>query len=333
MKSKIILPVFILLSLIIAGIIHTRAQKCDCEKRINYNSVHILNHLDRDSLFAPLGENLKGEVLKDWQSFNLESDSFKIVSKNSRREIIAHYNEGNVHYGALYYPINYNPNQNYPLLLWAPGLNQLQPIVNLDQNIPSGIFKFFKDHFIAIPSFRGQFLESNGQKYCSDGFFGDAFDGATDDLLRFQYLITQNYPIDKDHLKISGISRGGTVALLAATRDTSYEKVVDISGPTDFTSFEIYYKFGLQYKYQFLSEEKPIRELRKKMLKSSPIHFVEHIRSPLLLNYGDSDATVDISNLENLETKLVGKKNIKILKESRGHQSGDLSVIFDWMKT
>ena len=216
--------------------------------------------------------------------------------------VVAHYAEGRKHYGAILFPRAYNSAQKYPLLLWANGLNQADPTVDLENYPLQHLFRELSDHFIIIPSYRGQALAAFNKRYCSDGFFGDAFDGATDDALRLLHLSQDQFRgIDKNRVAVCGVSRGGTVALLMAGLECQLiNATVAIAGPTDFFSKKIYHRYGFQYKYQFLSKKLPPMDLRAKMIKSSPGYFIKNYSNALLLIHGKEDKVVPLENAERI---------------------------------
>ena len=176
-------------------------------------------------------------------------------------------------------------------------------------------------HFIIVPSYRGQALVIGGKRYCSDGFFGDAFDGATDDALRLLYLAQDNFTnIDTNKITIYGVSRGGTVALLAGIRNPEIDFVIAQSGPTDFLSSAVMNRYGFQYRYQFLSHKQSMDDIRAKILRSSPVHFIDSLQSRLLLIHGIRDKVVPISNADQIAARLANSSKTTYLKREAGHQ-------------
>ena len=163
-------------------------------------------------------------------------------------------------------------------------------------------------------------------------FFGDAFDGATDDTLRLLDYVKYNFKgIDKKRIAVYGESRGGTVALLMGIRNSSINGVISAAGPTNFFSEEVYNRYGLQYKYQFLSEKKSLAKLREKIIKSSPIYFIENYQNNLLLIHGKNDKTVPISNTRKLIKKLNKKVNLDTLITNGGHTNNQLNKVIIWL--
>lgn len=329
----------LLLVLVVGAIFWYQRDSCDCRQRISYANVDLYEELNRDTLLSPLREEEYQHVLNDWSAFELQSDSSRIHQRlkvSTLREllIMSHDKHGQKHYGAIYLPERFDSTQQYPLLLWANGLNQADPSVHLTKShLIEALLSELPDYFIVVPSYRGQALQTYYTRYCSDGFFGDAFDGATDDALRLLHWTQENFPaVDTQRLALFGVSRGGTIGLLAAARYPRFNCVVAQSGPTNFLLPIVSRRYGKQYRYQFLSKEAPIEILREKIIKSSPIYFIENYPGDLLLIYGKKDFVVPISNGENLVEKLSGKSNLEYVQLEGGHSAGYTSQSIRWIK-
>ena len=98
---------------------------------------------------------------------------------------------------------------------------------------PSFMGEGFDNKFIVvIPSFRGQQLIIGYNKYQSDGNVSDAFDGATTDALAFLNVTLKTFSqADESRIAIYGGSRGGTVALLASSRDKRIKRTIVCCDP------------------------------------------------------------------------------------------------------
>lgn len=314
-------------------------ETCDCRKRISYANINANPGIDLDSLYRPVDSVELSQIRTEWQQFDFRSDSSSIhqrLSYSSARSllIVSHDKAGQRHFGAVYLPENYDSTQTYPLLLWANGLNQSDPTVQVVNNPAIKDLLFgLKNYFILIPAYRGQALETLYTRYCSDGFFGDAFDGATDDALRLLHWAKQNYPaVDTQRLALFGVSRGGTVGLLAAARYPALNCVVAQSGPTNFLSKTVARRYGKQYRYQFLSTQAPIFTLRKKIIKSSPLHFIQYYPGDLLLIYAEKDGIVPISNGESVKEKLHHKSNVEYVILKGGHSATYTQQAIQWIR-
>lgn len=324
---------------IVGSIFWYQQDNCACRQRISYANIDLYDEVDRDTLLSPMREEEYLHVLDDWSHFDLTSDSSHIhqqlrASGDRALLIVSHDKAGQRHFGAVFLPENFDTTQQYPLLLWANGLNQADPTVNLTKNrLIQELLGSLPGYFIVIPSYRGQALQTYYTRYCSDGFFGDAFDGATDDALRLLHWTQQRFPtIDTQRLALFGGSRGGTVSLLAAARYPKLNCVVAQSGPTNFLLPSASKRYGKQYRYQFLSKKKPIAILREKMIKSSPIYFIDRYAGDLLLIYGKKDWVVPISNAEHLKEKLKDKLNMEFVELEGGHSARYTQQAIRWIK-
>ncbi len=331
-QSIVFIAFFILLLFWCCG-----CQQNECKSRVSYQTVNINNHIDLDSLFIPPDSLELSEVKRSWEATNMNSDSFSVQAEypfylGKKIQIIEHFFEGKKHYGAVVIPADYDRTKKYPLLLWANGLDQRNPEVDALGWVVRTLNEGLQDYFLVIPSFRGQSLKTNKGRFCSDGFFGDAYDGAAEDALRLLELVKGNYEgIDVGRISVCGMSRGGTVALLMAARDSTINAVISIAGPTYFLSREVYNRYRPQYKYQFLSKAIPFDDIREKIIKSSPVYFVDSYPNPLLLIQGDNDKVVPLDNAEKIIDLLEGKENFESLITDDGHAFYDWQLVIDWI--
>ena len=145
-------------------------------------------------------------------------------------------------------------------------------------------------------------------------------------------LAENRFPdIDSNRIAIYGVSRGGTVALLAGIRRPSINIVIAQAGPSNFLTKKAYYRTGIQYKYQFLSEKRTIRELREKILRSSPLHFIEYFPNRLYLVHGKIDATVPIEHADKIAQKLKHRSNFEYHPIQAGHQFSYAQQVSNWL--
>ncbi len=329
---------FVVGGIVLFLVVYTRLSKSPCEARISYANVDLNNDIDLEEVFAPPSDEELSQIRLAWNNFDYTSDSVLLVQQYNVAperplQILANYAEGNKHYGAVILPKQYDPDQQYPIVLWANGLNQVDPSVQLTHPIIKRLTTEFEHFFLIIPSYRGQALKTSQRGYCSDGFFGDAFDGATDDALRFLHLAKARFSgVDEKRVSVCGLSRGGTVALLAAARDTSIRNAVSIAGPTNFHQRQAYDRYGGQYKYQFLSTTTDMDSIRDKMLRSSPAYFIEDYQNDLLLIQGRNDQVVPVANATAVIDLLQEKKNFEHILTEGGHDFYDWPLVTEWIK-
>ncbi|MFY0599118.1 MAG: prolyl oligopeptidase family serine peptidase [Cyclobacteriaceae bacterium] len=308
----------------------------ECESRVNYDHLYLNRNINLDSLFLPVDSLEKGEVLEEWRSFNSESDQYDILEEfalyGRTCKLISHTYGGDRHFGAVLFPSGYDYSKSYPLIVWADGLNQLDPSTKLERSMTGFLSQHLDDYFIVVPSYRGQSLYANKKFYCSDGFFGDAFDGATSDALRLLHLTqTKLGNVDSTRLAIYGVSRGGTVALLAGIRNTNFNCIISQSGPTDFLRMHGYKRYGRQYRYIFLAYDLPFYEIRKKIIRCSPLHFIENYQGNLLLLHGRNDDTVPLFHASELIDKMKDRSSFEYVLTSDGHSMNQVRRVVSWL--
>lgn len=312
-------------------------QQNECKSRVSYQTVNINNHIDLDSLFTPPDFLELISISDAWKETDLSSDSFLVKQETAiymgkKMQVIEHFSGGDKHYGAVIFPANYDKTKKYPILLWANGLDQRNPEVDALGWIVRKLNEGLENYFLVIPSFRGQALKTHKGQFCSDGFFGDAYDGAAEDALRLLELVKTNFEgIDGKRISVCGMSRGGTVALLLAARDSTIKTTVSIAGPTFFMSQEVYNRYRPQYRYQFLSKEIPFEEIREKIIKCSPVYFIDAYPNRLLLIHGKNDEVVPLDNAEKIISRLEGKNNFEFLITDDGHAFYDWQRVIDWV--
>jgi dipeptidyl aminopeptidase/acylaminoacyl peptidase len=176
-----------------------------------------------------------------------------------------------------------------------------------------------KEFIYFVPSFRGEVLKFNGAEYVSEGDRSDSWDGATDDALGLLNVGLRLTPqADPNRVCAFGKSRGGSVELLVGIRNPTIKLVLDWAGPVDW--FELMATEGWTQKEiaadallnkatpkeeggQFIERffakaivgKQGLREVRLKILASSPWYFAGHLpRSQV--HYGVEDEMVPVVN-------------------------------------
>lgn len=334
MKKKHFQPLLLFILIATIAVISLTRSGNPCARQVSYKNIYVNNGINWDSLFAePTSVELEN-TLQDWKKRPLAPKNVEIIKeykffyKNYLR-LVRHYVGERKHYGAIFLPEGYDqaPPGSLPVLIFAYGLDQQHPVVQVDGWAAEQLFQELDSHYIVVvPSYRGQSLLANSKFYCSDGFFGDAFDGATDDALALLNVTLSSVPAaDTTRIAAMGVSRGGTVALLAGVRDRRIQLVVDQSGPTNFLSRRAHSRYFKQYKYQFLNVKKPIPALRKRILASSPYYFTEYLPD-VVITHGAKDRVVPLEQaqivVDRLEDKGFRGQLIVDIKTEGGHNLG-----------
>ncbi len=240
-----------------------------------------------------------------------------ILSNSNRLFILSHKVEGNNHYGAVIIP-DRSDIRKLPVIVFATGGDGIHKEFDISQDFnhnaarfPSFLGEAFDNKFIVvIPSFRGQQLIIGENKYQSDGKVSDAFDGATTDALGFLNVILKTFrQSDESRIAIYGGSRGGTVALLASSRDKRIKKAIVAAAPTDMKALYLLYpnQFKLLFFNDLLTGKITESEARKKFISISPTYFVKEL--PMVqLHHDKNDPFVPAEFARNLVDSMAANR-------------------------
>jgi pimeloyl-ACP methyl ester carboxylesterase len=171
---------------------------------------------------------------------------------------------------------------------------------------------------IVAPGFRGERVVVGKQSFQSDSPH-ESWDGAAEDLIAFLNVALETTPqADSKRICVFGRSRGGSVALLAAERDSRIGCVVSWAAPTDWfglmapagwsqqqiaeDALRYHSKMnerGGQFIYNFLryavEGREQLADVRRRMLASSPLYFTSSLPATQV-NYGIEDSIVPHRN-------------------------------------
>lgn len=213
-------------------------------------------------------------------------DTISLANHNTKF-ILSHSIETRKHYGAVVIPSNFSSNK-LPVMIMATGGDGMHTQFDITQDFNHKAIQFpeflgsslDKEFMVVIPSFRGQALIIGDKKFQSEGDVGDAFDGATTDALAFLNVVLKSFRVaDKKRIGIYGGSRGGTVALLAASRDSRINRAIVVAAPTDIKNLYLLYpeQFRLLFFNNLLAGKVTAKEARAKFIGSSPMHFIDKL--------------------------------------------------------
>lgn len=242
-------------------------------------------------LIDPTPQEIK-EIVSDLRRQDLSPRDIVIhdsvlLSNSNTLYVLSHKVEGLTHYGAVIFPKKSGV-QKLPLIVFATGGDGMHKQFDISQDFnqpavqfPNFLGEGFDDKFIiVIPSFRGQELIVGDKKYQSDGNVSDAFGGATTDALALLNVTLKTFKQgDPNRIAIYGGSRGGTVALLASSRDKRIKRTIAVAAPTDMKALYQLYpdQFKLLFFNDLLAGKISEREARKKFISISPIYFDDEL--------------------------------------------------------
>ena len=297
-----------------------------------------------DALFSPPSAEEIAAVRDAWKRRDLRARDVQIVKRGTLGDyevrIVTHRIYGSKHFGAILVPTNANAGC-CPVVVEAKGVSPSYFPLDLARAYAPEILRG-EPVIVFLPSYRGEVLLFDGERYQSEGDRTDVWDGATDDLIAFTTAALKVTPEAKPgRMCVFGKSRGGTVALLSGIRDERYDCVVEWSGPTDhffemvqmgFTPRErvaegLYRKsdvFGMAGQFLEtwlrapLAGEKTLAETRLHILASSPLWFAESL-PPTQLHYGEEDGVVSAGNGRALLRRLPSGRAEAHFYEDAGH--------------
>jgi len=238
------------------------------------------------------------------------NDSITLSNSNSLY-VLSHKVGGHTHYGAIIVPPG-SKHKKLPVIIFATGGDGMHSAFDISQDFNHAAVQF--PHFlgdnldeqfiVVIPGFRGQELIIGDNKYLSSGNVSDAFEGATTDALAFLNVALDHFTqADSTRIVIYGGSRGGTVALLASSRDQRITRAVAVAAPTDMRALYPE-QFKLIFFNDLLDGKIGVHEARKKFISISPIHFVDKL--PLVqLHHDVNDPFVPISFAKTLAESMI----------------------------
>lgn len=263
--------------------------------------------LIREILIEPSREeivNVLAEIRRrDLSPYNVIRCDSIALSNGNRLFILSHTVAGRRHFGAVIVP--HTPKERrLPVVILATGGDGMNtafdPTQDFNHNaatFPSLMGKML-DHelIIVIPSFRGQQLIIGDRRYQSEGHVTDAFDGATTDALAFLNVVLKEFrQADEKRIGIYGGSRGGTVALLASSRDMRISKTIAVAAPTDMKAlYELYpQQFKLIFFNDLITGKISYADARKKFISISPLYFVNELQA-VQLHHDKNDPFVPL---------------------------------------
>lgn len=240
-----------------------------------------------------------------------------------RMDIISHRLDGNRHFAALRFPRDYDASRTYPLLVlnhggWEGG----------DAEWAYGaVDDCLADHFALVPSFRGEPLFTAERSYQSTGELS-LINRDIDDVMALVSGVLQNYSsVQTDGMAAWGFSRGGGVSLALGLRDDRFDRVVDVFGPTNMlTSSTLadtlrkmfadgeprgpFYDIPAYWVREHLEGRMSLREVRQRLLISSPLHFSQDLPRRVQLHHGVRDQIVPVEESRRLHERLEQRRDM-----------------------
>ncbi|MFC5683603.1 S9 family peptidase [Flavobacterium sp. MAHUQ-51] len=191
--------------------------------------------------------------------------------------------------GILYYPVGYNPNKKYPM------------IVYIYEKLSVGYHKFLRNNNFDAIGF-------NPINYNLDGYLvlfpdieyqiGNAGKSALDCVESAIEVVAKKGIVDLNRLGIVGHSYGGYEVNNIVTQTPRFKAAVSGAGISDLTSFYFYYHLETDKSNMWRIEDQQFRmgksffHNKQGYLNNSPIMHSDKITSPLLIWSGKEDINV-----------------------------------------
>jgi dipeptidyl aminopeptidase/acylaminoacyl peptidase len=261
--------------------------------------------------------------------FKKDNASSKIIYKSNlqhahygwgKSELIEYKNsKGAVLKGVLFYPFDYNPQQQYPM------------IVHVYQKQTRALHAYVNPTLLNGSSF-------NPAYYTSQGYFALLPDivyeigrpgfSASDCVIAATNRAIETASIDRTKIGLTGNSYGGYETDFIITQTGLFAAAAAGSGISDLISGYLSMNVGYnktnswRYEYQQFRMGKTLFEDYEGYQKNSPIHWVSNVATPLLSYSGAGDTQVNPSQTMEFYYALrrLEKKHIMLLYPKENHE-------------
>jgi dienelactone hydrolase len=210
-----------------------------------------------------------------------------------KQEIINyHSSEGIPLKGILYYPLNYNPLDKYPMVVH---------IYKIQRKKESNKYPVVKYGSPNNDGFNLRLLLENGYfVYFPDIAYGNNGPGlsALDCINHALDALSNNPLIDQNKIGLIGHSHGGYETNFIATHSNRFAAYVSGAGNSDIirSYFSFNYNFVSPFYWQFETGQyemgKSFKEDKDLYFQNNPIHYVDQVNAPILLWEGMKDYNI-----------------------------------------
>ena len=251
----------------------------------------------------PLKISNISQQIADWQVAKSEVISWKST-------------DGETIEGVLYKPQDYDAKKKYPLFVVIHG----GPTgISLPSPTPAGVYPILqwlaKGALVLSPNYRGS--AGYGEKFRSLNVKNLGVGDAWDVLSGVQFLETKGI-IDGDKVASMGWSQGGYISAFLTTNSTKFKAISVGAGISNWVTYYVstdIHPFTRQYLKATPWSDKAIYE------KTSPMTNIKNAKTPTLIQHGELDKRVPISNAYELYQGLqdVGVETKLIVYKGFGH--------------
>ncbi len=185
--------------------------------------------------------------------------------------------------GWLLFPVHYDKNRKYPLVVSVHGGPSAACTSRFNAN--DGMLSA-AGYFVLCPNPRGSY--GQGEAF-TQGNVKDFGGGDFKDIMAGIDSLAKEYPIDLERLGIRGHSYGGYMTMWAETQTTRFKAAVAGAGLSNWTS---YYGENDIDEWMIPFFGASVYDDPAVYAKSDPIRFVKNVKTPTLILVGDRDGEV-----------------------------------------
>jgi dipeptidyl aminopeptidase/acylaminoacyl peptidase len=182
--------------------------------------------------------------------------------------------------GWLLYPVNYDPHERYPMIVYVHGGPSSATLPNWDNNATA--YSTF-GYFVLLPNPRGSFGE--GERY-AQAVRHDMGYGDLRDILAGVDTVEKRLPLDDHRLGLTGWSYGGFMSMFVPTQTQRFRAAVAGAGISDWQS---YYGENQIDKWMIPFFGASLYDDPAPYNKSSAINFIKQAKTPTLIVVGERD--------------------------------------------
>ena len=186
--------------------------------------------------------------------------------------------------GWLVYPRDFNPHASYPMVTIIHGGPSAETVPSFGSRNLNALAS--QGYFVFMPNPRGSF--GQGEAFTKGNVKDFGYGDWRDDLAGIDAAL-KAAPIDANRLGLMGWSYGGYIAMWAETQTTRFKAIVAGAGVVNWQSY-----YGLnkidQWMIPFFGAS--VYQDPEVYARSSPITFITHSKTPVLILQGERDEEV-----------------------------------------